>query len=88
MAFFAVHDLIVLDHGHSFAKSGGLGTAVPRPAAKTYKTVSRHTAPVAVVSPHGAGLSTPSPVHEVVWCLLEACVPLPHGSGSVDRSWG
>ena len=81
MAFFAVDDLASARSRSFLGEVGWPGDRGPRAPTEPYVTVSRHTALVVLVSPHGARLGNPGPVREVAWRFLDACVPLPHGSG-------
>ena len=60
---------------------GWPGDRGPRAPTEPYVIVSCHTALVVLASPHGTGFGDPGPVHEVARRLLDARVPLPHGSG-------
>ena len=63
---------------------GWPGNRGSRAPTEPYVTVSRHTALVVLVSPHGTRFSDPCPVHEIIRRFLDACVPFAHGFGPAD----
>ena len=84
MAFFAVDDLASARSRSFLGEVGWPGDRGPRAPTEPYVTVSRHTALVVLVSPHGTRFSDPCPVHEIIRRFLDACVPFAHGFGPAD----
>lgn len=81
VAFFAADEPCGARSPTFSREVGWPGDRGPRAPTEPYVTVSRHTALVVLASPHGTGFGDPGPVHEVARRLLDARVPLPHGSG-------
>ena len=81
IAFFAADEPCGARSPTFSREVGWPGDRGPRAPTEPYVTVSRHTALVVLASPHGTGFGDPGPVHEVARRLLDARVPLPHGSG-------
>ena len=69
---------------HISPEVGWPGNRGSRAPTEPYVTVSRHTALVVLVSPHGTRFSDPCPVHEIIRRFLDACVPFAHGFGPAD----